>query len=486
MCSSDPNPPSTMASSPGSARLTVLLLCLLVSSTASATRFAPADNHLIACGATAPVVLPEDGRRFVPDTGCASVRLRSTAPTLPSAPDAAAPPPPSPLHAAARVFSCHASYDLAITRRGRHVLRLHFYPFSPALAAARFHVGAAGFLLLHNFTVSSPVVKEFLLPVDTDALALTFVPEPGSAAFINAIELFSAPEELVGDVGTLVAADGTVGRTDGLSSQVFETLYRINVAGRKVTPFNDTLWRTWVNDGRFLVDTGSSGSTVWSFGGRIAYPKGSRLMSREVAPDNVYNSARSVRSDGNVTWGFPVPAGSRYLVRTHFCDIVSKALYQLYFDIYVNGHLAVKYFDISSVTGSLAYPYYIDFVVDVEDEGILKLAIVGSKMSRSEQVSGFLNAIEIMRMNKTGGGMDGDFPVSLDMGYAIRMGIGEFVRSLLCGLIFAGLLLVLVVLVMRLRTELRNNGTLCSRQSIDSGDGKLARAYQLVPTKTDY
>lgn len=471
-----------MASSPNPNPLAVLLLCLLVSASADA-RFAPVDNHLLACGAAAPAVLP-DGRRFVPDSGCDSTRLRSPAPSLPSAAPNA-PPPPSPLHAAARVFSCRASYDFAVRRRGHHILRLHFYPFDPALTSARFHVGAAGFLLLHNFTSSSPIVKEFILPLDSDVLVLTFVPESGSTAFVNAIELVSAPEELVGDIGTLVAR-GAADRTDGLSSQVLETLYRINVAGRKVTPFNDTLWRTWVNDERFLVNTESSNSMVRSFGGRIAYPKDSRLMSRRVAPDNVYNSARSVRSEGNVTWGFPVPAGSRYLVRMHFCDIVSKVLYELYFNIYVNGHLAVKDFDISSATGSLAYPYYIDFVVDVEDEGMLKLRIGGSKKSRLEEVSGILNALEIMRMNKTSGGMDGDFPVALDMEYVVSKGIGEFARSLLCGLIFAGLLLVLVMLVLRLRTELRNNGTAWSWQPKDSGDGKLARAYQLVPTKTDY
>uniref|UniRef100_A0A0D3HG04 Malectin-like domain-containing protein n=1 Tax=Oryza barthii TaxID=65489 RepID=A0A0D3HG04_9ORYZ len=458
-----------------------LLLCLLAS--ASAARFAPADNHLLACGATAPAVLP-DGRRFVPDSGCASTRLRSPAPTLPSAASSAA-PQPTPLHAAARVFSCRASYDLAVRRRGYHVLRLHFYPFEPALASARFHVGAAGFLLLHNFSASAPVVKEFILPVHSDVLVLTFVPESGSNAFVNAIELVSAPDELVGDIGTLVTSSGT-DQTNGLSSQVYEMLYRINVAGRKVTPFNDTLWRTWVNDERFLVSTESSNSGVWSFGGRIAYPKGSRLMTREVAPDNVYNSARSVSSQGKVTWGFPVSASSRYLVRMHFCDIVSKALNELYFDIYVNGQLAVKDFDISGATGFLAYPYYIDFVVDVEDEGALKLAIGGSKNSRSDEVSGILNAVEIMRMNRTNGGIDGDFAVSLGMEYVASKGIGEFARSLLCGFIFAGLLLVLLMLVVRLRTELRNNGTTWSWQPNDSADGKLARVYQLVSTKTDY
>uniref|UniRef100_A0A0A8Y283 Malectin-like domain-containing protein n=1 Tax=Arundo donax TaxID=35708 RepID=A0A0A8Y283_ARUDO len=366
-----------------------------------------------------------------------------------------------------------------------YILRLHFYPFDPALAASRFHVDARGLLLLHNFTASSPVVMEFILLVDSDVLVLTFVPEAGSTAFVNAIELVSAPEELVGDIGTLVTS-GDAAQIDGLSSQVFETLYRINVAGRKVTPFNDTLWRTWVNDGAFLVDTGAHDYMVWSFSGRIAYPKDSKLMTREVAPDNVYNSARSVKPGRNVTWGFAVPAGSRYLVRMHFCDTVSKVLYELYFNIYVNGYLAVKDFDLSSATGFLAYPYYIDFVVDVKDEGMLKLAIGGSKNSRSDEVSGILNALEIMRMNKTSGGMDGDFPVVLDMEYGISKGFGEFARSLLCGFIFAGLFVALVMLVLRLRAELRNNGTAWSWQSMDSGEGKLARAYQLVPSKTDY
>jgi hypothetical protein len=154
--------------------------------------------------------------------------------------------------------------------------------------------------------------------------------------------------------------------------------------------------------------------------------------------------------------------------------------------LYCNGHLAVKDFDLSSTTGFLAYPYYIDFVVDVEDEGVLKLAIAGSKKSRSDEVSGILNGLEIMRMNKTSGGMDGDFPVALDMESIVAKGIGEFARSLLCGFIFVGLFVVLVLLLQKLKTELQNNGWPWSRQPLDSGDGKLARAYQLVPSKTDY
>jgi len=68
----------------------------------------------------------------------------------------------------------------------------------------------------------------------------------------------------------------------------------------------------------------------------------------------------------------------------------------------------------------------------------------------------------------------------------VSKGIGEFALSLLCGFIFAGLFVTLVMLVLRLRTELRNNGTAWSWKPMDSGEGKLAKAYQLVPSKADY
>ncbi|CAN6321673.1 unnamed protein product [Urochloa humidicola] len=91
-----------MASPPTPYRLAVLLLGILCSAAAvAAARYAPADNHLLACGADAPAVLP-NGRRFVPDSGCASTRLRSPSPTLSSAAPPNSPPSPSPLHALLR------------------------------------------------------------------------------------------------------------------------------------------------------------------------------------------------------------------------------------------------------------------------------------------------------------------------------------------------------------------------------------------------
>ena len=54
--------------------------------------------------------------------------------------------------------------------------------------------------------------------------------------------------------------------------------------------------------------------------------------SREVGPDNVYDTARVIKSrnasipDANITWEFPVIGGFKYLVRLHFCDIASISI----------------------------------------------------------------------------------------------------------------------------------------------------------------
>ncbi|KAG2330990.1 hypothetical protein Bca52824_002170 [Brassica carinata] len=116
-----------------------------------------------------------------------------------------------------------------------------------------------------------------------------------------------------------------------------ELMYRINVGGRKVTPFNDTLWRTWLPDDDHFLKTldGSSADKAYF-----------TSVIREVGPDNVYNTDRV----GNVmSWGFPVSTGYKYLIQMHFCAIASKSLGLLYFNVYINQNLAYKDFDVNRV-----------------------------------------------------------------------------------------------------------------------------------------
>jgi len=176
-----------------------------------------------------------------------------------------------------------------------------------------------------------------------------------------------------------------------------------------VTPFNDSLWRTWVPDHEFLKPSG--GSKEVHFSGRIKYQIGG--ASREIAPDNVCDSARViVASDStipkyNLTWTFPVVNGFKYLVRTHFCDIASPVLGSLYFNVYINGNLAYENLDLSTITNSLASPFYADFVVDGSENGVLMVSIGPSNWSSPSGVDAILNGLEVFKLGNSMRSFDG-------------------------------------------------------------------------------
>lgn len=280
---------------------------------------------------------------------------------------------------------------------------------------AEFHVVANGFLLLRTFRLpnsgDSPVIKEFVIPVVSGELKITLVPsEKSSFAFVNAIEVISTPRDLIADVAQLVDPEKNE-RIHGLLRNGFETVHRVNVGGFKVTPFNDSLWRTWVTDDAYFAS--SDGSETVHFGGRIKYQMGG--ASREVGPDNVYNTARVIRSSDNsipkvnLTWSFEVEKGYDYMVRMHFCDIASVSTHMLYFNVYVNGRLAYENLDLSDITNSLlASPFYADFVVEGESSGKVAVSVGPSNMSWPRAVDGILNGIEIWKVNNSMGSFDGE------------------------------------------------------------------------------
>ncbi|WCJ22745.1 fringe-related protein [Euphorbia peplus] len=148
------------------------------------------------------------------------------------------------------------------------------------------------------------------------------------------------------------------------------------------------------------------------FGGRIKYQSGG--ASREVGPDFVYGTARFIKSrnasvvDTNMTWEFPVVKGYEYLVRLHFCDIVSMSLGLLYFNVYINERLAYENFDITSATYMLASPVYIDFVVSSDSSEVIRVSIGPSNSSMGNAVDGSLNGVEIFKMNNSMGSLDGN------------------------------------------------------------------------------
>ncbi|XP_074577690.1 putative receptor-like protein kinase At5g24010 [Curcuma longa] len=451
----------------------VFFLLFSLVPTQSAAIFSPPDDHLIACGATSAAALP-DGRSFLSDSGLATTILRSHGRQFSlSNPSADA----DPLHRTARVFTCPSSYEFDIKSKGVHLIRLHFYPFQTPefnLSSARFHVLASEITLLSDFVAPRPLLKEYFINLKEEKLVISFYPaDRSSFAFVNAIEVVSAPKDLILYPARLVKAE-EVAKFDGLSKQAFETLYRVNVGGPKVTPFNDSLWRTWIPDGVFLKP--SSASEIVSYSGRIKYQEYG--ASREVAPDHVYNTARvingAVRSGSNysMTWEFPVTPGYKYLIRMHFCDIASLTLYQLYFNVYINGYMAYEDFDLSDSTRLLASPHYVDFVLDVDITELLSISIQPSNQSSPLWIRGLLNGLEIMKMNNTMGNLDDESPVILFSANPIKRGLGAFLRSLTCGFAFVSLSAIAFMLFLRWRSEQRSHAA-WSPLPVDVSDSKL-------------
>ncbi|KAG7014752.1 putative receptor-like protein kinase, partial [Cucurbita argyrosperma subsp. argyrosperma] len=316
------------------------------------------------------------------------------------------PPDSTSLYHTARVFTRASSYKFNLKKNGTHLLRFHLSPFSALefdLHSAKFTISANGLLLSNISHVNDSVIKEFIVRIDANVLEIEFEPVSGSGlGFVNAIEVFSAPKELITDNGAKLVDSNGVREYYKLTSQVLETKYRINVGGSKLTPFNDSLWRTWVPDEPYLVI--KSAAKLASTFQAPYYQAG--CATREDAPDIVYMTAQQMNKDiavlgakFNLTWKFPLDSnGMKYLVRLHFCDIVSFALNQLYFNVYINGYPAYRDLDLSSLSSRLLTPFYFDFIVDSDGSGNIQISVGPSDLSSSLGYNAILNGAEIMEM----------------------------------------------------------------------------------------
>lgn len=367
--------------------------------------FAPLDNYLVNCGSQTNTSLfnrifigdsTKPGSDFLAASKSVSLTNQNPAPNSPI------------LYRTARVFSSTASYRFDIKKNGTHLVRFHFSPFSAQgfdLKSAEFSVSVNGNLLLSEFQLrNGTLIKEYVLKIESNLLEIVFRPVGDwGFGFVNALEVFTAPDDFIIDEGARLVSSSGVEEYKNLSSQVLETVHRINVGGMKLTPFNDTLWRTWIPDDDYLVFKEAAKRAVSTH--TPNYQNGG--ASREIAPDNVYMTAQemnrensSLASRFNITWKFPVgPGGVQHLVRLHFCDIISPALNLLYFDVYINGYSAYNDLDLSTLTVHvLASPIYVDFVVDSDDSGAIEISVGPSDLSTPLKMNALLNGAEIMKM----------------------------------------------------------------------------------------
>ncbi|XP_078427937.1 protein kinase family protein [Wolffia australiana] len=369
--------------------------------------FTPADSYYIVCGSTQKVTA--HGQDYVPDSDHSAVSLDASGDGALSV-DASS--VPSPIYASLRFFPSPATYRFQIRRPGRHWLRLFFSAAAASsahdLAAAPITAVAAGFVLMENFLPggNQSSLKEFILAVPDQELALTFLPAAGRLAYVCAIELVSAPDDLV--PAEAAALPGGGGAVSGPPLAALETAFRLNVGGPAVTPENDTLGRSWATDGAFLHVPGSAARAA-ADPAAIRYPPGG--PTPETAPVWVYATADAMGeanvtgSNFNMTWVFPAESGFAYLVRLHFCDIVSRAMNTLVFNVYLNSALAVPSLDLSALRGALAVPYYKDLVCNATAAAEIIVSVGPDPLA--DLANAILNGVEVMKLANAAGSLAG-------------------------------------------------------------------------------
>ena len=110
----------------------------------------------------------------------------------------------------------------------------------------------------------------------------------------------------------------------------------------------------------------------------------------------------------NISWTFEVEEGFTYLIRMHFCDIVSIALNSLVFNVYINKQSALTSFDISSTIMALSAAYYVDFFTNVSMGSNQILVQIGPPDLRNLPSNAILNGLEIMKMSNPCNSLDGN------------------------------------------------------------------------------
>lgn len=370
--------------------VTIMVLVLLPRLTLSATStYTRPEKFYVNCGSDSNVFY--GGQTFVGDKNFSgnSVSFTNKGSEVIDNQSSVAPE----IYRTVRIFRRSSSYEFKLDSLGLHFVRLHFsVVFSRAdLLTARFTVSAISgsnhhlkSFPLQNFT-ETPRVEEFLLMMDSLEFEIRLVPDHSSLAFVNAIEVFSAPNDLE------IQPD---------FDKNLHTIYRLNVGGEKITPDNDTLGRTWSPDDEDFLYRKDSARNINSTQTPNYNTAGSLSATEFTAPAFVYKTAKAMNRSSNervgmltnVTWSFKVKSNYRHFIRIHFSDILSNfSNSDSDFYLYVNGYWRV---DVKpSEQPKLATPFFIDVVNVSDGSGLLNISI-GTKVADKD--AGFLNGLEMM------------------------------------------------------------------------------------------
>ncbi|CAK9156904.1 unnamed protein product [Ilex paraguariensis] len=175
-----------------------------------ASGFTPADMYLIDCGS--PTNTTVGDRVFMADN--LASQLLSTPENIlanNTSANSATSSGDSALYQTARIFTATTKYTFSISQRGRHWIRLYFYPFvyrNYNLSLANFSVSTPNYVLLGNFNPAGLSFKEFSVNVTSSTLEITMTPFKNSFAYLNALEVVSVPDILITDDAASVNPPG--------------------------------------------------------------------------------------------------------------------------------------------------------------------------------------------------------------------------------------------------------------------------------------
>ncbi|XP_042398008.1 probable receptor-like protein kinase At1g30570 [Zingiber officinale] len=385
-------------------KFNVLFLAFLASLTLfEASVEALSKPLFINCGSNSSITV--DGRRWTGDSipgqnfTLSSVGVAAAASTISE--DLAI---YGSLYQTARIFNTSASFNFAVVP-GNYFIRLHYCPFNFGnfiASGSSFDLLANNLKLLSKFNAPgeidwknaisnssiSTLVREFSLSVNLTELRIEFIPEPGSFAFVNALEVIPVVDKLFP------------------SSSGMETMYRLNVGGREIEPSEDrALWRNWNSDEHFMFSVNAAHSI--SNTSSVTY---SSVNDTDVfAPLLVYETARTMTDNQvverrfNVSRRFPVDPNFDYLIRLHFSELVYDKPNQRIFRIYINNKTAAENFDVFVRAGGKNKAYHKDYVTAISPKvDSLWLQLGPDSLASGSGGDALLNGVEIFKLSRNG------------------------------------------------------------------------------------
>ncbi|KAL3616173.1 hypothetical protein CASFOL_039563 [Castilleja foliolosa] len=369
---------------------------------------------VLSCGGSPNSVKDPDGRTWDPDAKYLAIGSNSTAVKA----ESQDPSLPSDIpYMNARIFQSETTYQFPLQNStSRTLLRLHFYPSSSYpnlnISNSYFSVIAGGFTLLSNFSAflaaealsQAYFIKEYYLPPsEFPTVNVTFKPSDQSFAFVNGIEVISTPPLFDEDP----ALAGTSGNDFDTAVKIpiqtssMEAMYRLNVGGQYIAPLNDSggLMRSWYDDSLYIYGAGQG--VEWRANKTVGY----KSMPDYIAPIDVYTTYRSmgafvdVNKNSNLTWIFQVDPGFMYLLRFHWCDSEMTKPNQRVFDVFINNKTAASEVDLYAWTQSTATPTKRDYVVRMNNETNLWVALHPTDITKPEFADVLLNGLEIFKLS---------------------------------------------------------------------------------------